>query len=421
MEYLSNNICKLEPLFNFNPNIKKNIVSSSFFKAIISTHKDFNLYIDGLEKLYEKVISDPMNFSLRLFIDESVYKDSQLMSRINSLEKIELVLYKCKEYQIPNTEFHYGFFGTMLRFFPLFDFENNDANLVIICDIDDYHYFDINKSNVLKCKNFDKIYMLKRGNLGKNIIFDLEMLNHGNINPYSVASSFSGYKKTDHKVIIDFMKKMEKNPFKVFSNYKNKVKDLGGKIPDSIYKNYKNFIYGFDEYFLNVDYTNYLIKNKLPWAVRIKWSPFSSLFFYFEHYKNKVPKEEYHLIFLIFKYIFEKNDIKMKTNNIFKNYKLIEKLNQGKNKKLAYSINFYMYKLFIFLYSNKLYRFLFDEDIYKIILTKELFGIYSFDGIVYYNLTSPGSISFDLEKKSFKPNDINELKKLTIKHAKFFN
>ena len=283
MEYLSNNICKLEPLFNFNPNIKKNIVSSSFFKAIISTHKDFNLYIDGLEKLYEKVISDPMNFSLRLFIDESVYKDSQLMSRINSLEKIELVLYKCKEYEIPNTEFHYGFFGTMLRFFPLFDFENNDANLVIICDIDDYNYFDMNKSNVLECKNFEQIYMLKKGNLGKNIIFDLKMLNHGNINPYSVASSFFGYKKTDHKVIIDFMKKMEKNPFKVFSNYKNKVKDLGKKIPDSIYKNYKNFIYGFDEYFLNVDYTNYFIKNKLPWAVRIKWSPFSSLFFYFVH------------------------------------------------------------------------------------------------------------------------------------------
>ena len=421
MTYLENNICNLEPLFKFDPNIKKNIVSASFFKAATSGYKDFNLYIDGLEKLYDIIVSSPMNFSLRLFIDQLVYNDSKLMKRINSLEKIEIVLYKCPNYLIPNTEYHYGLFGTMLRFFPMFDFPNNDAEIVIICDIDNYDYFENNINNILKCKKFDQLNILKRGNLGKNIIYNLKMLNEGSINPYSVASSFSANIKTDHKVIVEFMENMEKNPRKVFSNYKQRVKELGNYIPDNIYKNYKNFIYGFDEYFLNVNLTDYLIKNNLPWAVRIKWNPFSNLMFYFDEYKDKIPKDKYHLIYLIFKYIFEKNNIEMKTNNIFKNYQLTTKLISGKNKKLSYNINFYMYKLIIFLYKNKLYRFLFDEDIYKIILTDELFGSYSFDGIVYYNLNRKKSIQFDLKKTMFIDDDIKELKNFTDTHAKFFD
>ena len=421
MKYLENNICNLEPLFNFDPKIKKNIVSASFFKAATTGYKDFNLYIDGLEKLYQEIISGPMNFSLRLFIDKSVYNDLKLMKRINSLERIEIVLYKCPNYSISDTDYHYGLFGTMLRFFPMFNFPNNDAKIVIICDIDNYDYFGNNINNIMRCKKFDQINILKRGNLGKNIIFNLKMLNEGTINPYSVASSFSAYIKTDHKVITDFMINMEKNPRKVFSNYKQRVQELGDSVSDDIYKNYKNFIYGFDEYFLNVNLTDYLIKNNLPWSARIKWNPFSSLMFYFDEYKEKIPKDKYHLICLIFKYIFEKNNIKMKTNNILKNYEYIIKLIGGKNYKLSYNINFYMYKLIIFLYTNKLYRFLFDEDIYKIILTDELFGIYSFDGIVYYNINGPKSIEFDLKKTMFKPDDIKELKQFVIKYGKIFN
>ena len=58
MDYLNNNICKFTPLFNNkngNWKIKKNIVSCAFFKLNTSPYKNFNLYIDGLEKLYSKV------------------------------------------------------------------------------------------------------------------------------------------------------------------------------------------------------------------------------------------------------------------------------------------------------------------------------------------------------------------------------
>ena len=57
MKYLENNICDFEILFNYT-NIRKNIISLSFFKMYNGGYKDFNLYINGFFKLHDYVLKE---------------------------------------------------------------------------------------------------------------------------------------------------------------------------------------------------------------------------------------------------------------------------------------------------------------------------------------------------------------------------
>ena len=43
-DYLKNKVCKFIPLFDFDPKVKKNIVSTCFFKMNTGTYKDFSKY-----------------------------------------------------------------------------------------------------------------------------------------------------------------------------------------------------------------------------------------------------------------------------------------------------------------------------------------------------------------------------------------
>ncbi len=133
MEYLKNDICKFKPLFEFNPEKKQNIYCTTFFK-MNKHYKDFNKYINGL-KLWINYINNSKNdYQFRLFIDQNILDDNEVMTLINSCKKMQPVLYECHDYMAG--KFHIDLFGTLLRFFPLFNFENNDAKKVFIVDMD---------------------------------------------------------------------------------------------------------------------------------------------------------------------------------------------------------------------------------------------------------------------------------------------
>lgn len=134
-DYLKNNICKFTPLFEVNTNKKKNLLSAVFFKMPGKGYKDLEEYIDGLEKLALYVKNKIKDFSLRLFIDRSVYEDEMLLGRIEKHKNIEVVVYGCPEFIVDDI-YHQGLFGTMVRYFPMFNFPNNDARVVIPTDID---------------------------------------------------------------------------------------------------------------------------------------------------------------------------------------------------------------------------------------------------------------------------------------------
>ena len=114
------------------------------------------------------------DFFLRLFIDDTIYTDSNIMDYLNKIKGIQLVHYSCQNF-IANG-FHRGTFGTLVRFFPMFDFKNNDAEHVIITDIDWHNDTNVeNRMRIIRTyNNLNKI--IEAINNNNNIISNQKML-----------------------------------------------------------------------------------------------------------------------------------------------------------------------------------------------------------------------------------------------------
>jgi len=165
----------------------------------------FNIFALSPLKLYDliKIINTKYKkFIIRLFIDNSIYNDTKLFNKLKILN-IEIVIYSCPNYIINNIH-HYGTFGTLIRFFPMFNFPNNDADLVIIQDADfiekklDGLIDVIDKLDLYN--NYKNFYILKIPDISTN--FDNFNIIYKNIfNSYTVASAFISISKIDYNII----------------------------------------------------------------------------------------------------------------------------------------------------------------------------------------------------------------------------
>lgn len=406
MKYLENNICDFEILFDLNPKIKKNIISVCFFKLYSNVHRNFNEYVDGLFNLYDVVLKEKkFNFVIRLFLDISIQQDEELFSRLVNKERIEIVIYKCEKYlKKESNKCNTAFFGTLVRYFPMFDFPNNDANIVLISDIDEHYHYNINMNylNSLQLNKISDIYFLLHGDLNKNIKYNFELLYLDHITPYILSSNIINFKRIDHNLIIDYTKNIKKFTQDIFTTYdyyysicENKQRWL--ELDDK-------FIYGFDELFINRMLVPYLIDNKKPYILRTKWDviEFAKSFIKFSNNKKQTK-----LIELIFKYIFDKLNIKTKSNNL-ENY--LNKLNEIdlSNSDLINKFVYYFYKVLEYNKFNKNYNFIFTDDLYKMIKLLNIKGFINFKLIIYYLKNSTKTIFI---KKQIIPNQM--IKKLT--------
>ena len=262
-EYLENPICKLKPLFKIDYRKKQNIVSACFFKMYGGGYKNFSKYTEGIVKLSKTIERKIEGFRLRLFIEKSIYEDDNIMKILNKLD-IDLVLYECQDF-IKEDKYHVGLFGTLLRFFPLFDFPNNDSNMVIVSDID-IGNTDVNTiltlyKNFKRSEKFMKkvpftIYYhstfyktanrTKHTNIYNNYIYN-----------YLIADSLAGFKKMNKNIIIKFLQSVEKYD-KDLTFYKGK------KIQQDT-----NFIFGVDEYFTSEILKKYIIDRKKTFVQNI--------------------------------------------------------------------------------------------------------------------------------------------------------
>ena len=135
--YLKNSICNFTPLFEIDYSKKKNLVCGSLFKITGGGYKDLSVYVEPFKNTVEKLLKKmpDLNLKFRLFIERSIFEDKKLYGMLEKLKNVEMVLYECPNYIIEDVH-HRGIFGMIVRFFPLFDFENNDADTVIISDLD---------------------------------------------------------------------------------------------------------------------------------------------------------------------------------------------------------------------------------------------------------------------------------------------
>ena len=90
--YLENDICDFELLFPLDVTKKKNILSTCFFR--MSKHyKNLNTYINGLKRII-KIVNQQNKYTLRIFIDENIKKDTEIFKLLKSSSKVEIVVFK---------------------------------------------------------------------------------------------------------------------------------------------------------------------------------------------------------------------------------------------------------------------------------------------------------------------------------------
>ncbi len=413
MEYLKNDICKFTPLCNINYNIKKDIISMVLFKMYNSGYKDFSFYTKGLTKVYNHYKNKYGNkYTLRLFIDDTIYNDEKLMNDINKLTKLEVIRYSCPSYKIVDN-YHIELFGTLVRFFPMFDFPNNDANHVFIDDVDDFnplHDNLINYINLMKKNNIlNKIYLLK-ANHKKILNKKHDVLTYNNkLNIIPVAGNIVSLKRIDKQIIISYLNEVLNSKNKIYSQY----------IDSTLQNNNKNlskFIYGVDEYFLNVVLSQYIIDNNIGYATYINYRDYVPLYINMIKYYDKKNNK---LLNYIFEYIFDKCEINYnKKDSVENKYKKLDNIlwNSEKNKNynsFIYKIHYHIYKLFIYLLNSKKYNFLFEHYIFKFMLDN-FFGLYDFKGLILYYDNDIHKIT--IEENKFNDSDINKLKEFYNKY-----
>lgn len=437
-EYLKNPICNFTPLFNINYNKKTNIFSTCFFKMSGTGYKDFSNYVNGLIKLSQKINKFRLDYSIRLFVDNSIYTDKKIYNQIKNLKNVQIVLYTCPNY-IVNDGYHIGLFGTMVRFFPFFDFPNNDAGIVVSADIDDTN-FHIIKDYTFFSKIFNsgskQIYLFKSGPLNRSLKYKFDVMYNGKFNPYVFALSYMSIKRINNTVLVNFFTQVQNSPDDLIYSYHHPLdvkKNIGIKEFESKYKGHEKYIYGIDEYFLNNTLAHYLIDNDLCYAVKTKWDIFGCL--YYVLIESVLTPKELELVNLIFKYIYKKLNLtfdpaQTPVNNFNKLDSIVYSNNNNEqNKKNTYKINFLLYKLFLYFKTNKNYKFLFPNDYYKLWVDNEkYFGTYDIDLIKTTGCASTstgtdvsvsvsgGANDFIIEYKKFTPDDIARLKKFYLSH-----
>jgi hypothetical protein len=345
--YLENNICDFEILFNYN-NKNKNILSTSFFK-MKKHYKNFNIYKEGLKKLI-KLIDNQNNYILRIFIDSHIKEDSDIMKILNSSNKVEIIVFKCLKYI--KDDYHIDLFATLIRLFPIFNFKNNDSNNVIIIDV------DLKKNDIKTLEKILKIKENKKKIIGNGTAEDL-LINK--IKPYYYCN-----------LVCFFNIKFEKKILEDFINNIENIKDCG-----KYNKRTTPFGFGVDEIFLN----KFLLTDKNINKIDIGVLFLYDINWFFYYYKDELLKENYNLTYKNLRIILGKY---YKKNNVYELFKLIDKYiyNISNNNKIKNYLSARFYYLIKNLINNKIEWFHIDN---LKLINKYFNNIVESESIIFYN------------------------------------
>lgn len=406
MEYLKNEICKFTPLFNIDYNKKKNLICGSLFR-MKKSYKPLEAYINGIQLITDHLKKNMQDFTFRLFIDKSIYDDSVMMNKLLNIEGIEIVVYHCFDF-VRDSIYHVGLFGTLVRMFPMFRFPNNDANIVIVNDIDvdenDIIWME-NTYKLLKThKKINKIHAFNHGLLNTsgrfyfNLFHKSDYIYNNHIKLYTLTPKICSVKRFNKTILTNFLKKTLKNEYAFYSYYEHYINT------SHITQDMELFIYGIDEYFINHELLPYIIDHKIPYATHIEWDIISSLIWaeinVNSKYNSSKRTKETKDILNKFKGILNVDKISNTYQSISKMKLILE--NHRKNK-TNYDKIYQLYKSFILCHKNKDTKFIYTDEEYNILIP-EYFGIYDLNFIRFYNTDDKDIIihSTKLKEKEFK-------------------
>ena len=199
-------------------------------------------YLNGLNE----ICSNLTDSNLVIFCDKGG-EGSKIAHQYLKNEKVEVV-----EYDFPQISDNYGFFGTLMRFIPLFDFDyfDNEWSSVCVLDLDNSYLRCLSMINYFKNSGKTNLafwtrpcyYMAPR-------MYAIPV----QPNNYSIICSFLIQREPqDSKVLIDFL-----NDSVLADNEeyrKSRFKYLG--------EEGNNLEYGIDEYFINSRFLQLCYYNK---------------------------------------------------------------------------------------------------------------------------------------------------------------
>jgi len=254
LENISNNIIcnwKIKKM-----NVPKNnyyIISISFFYR--ENNIDHEKYYNGIKKIIYifKHIYNILKFRLRIYYDNTTQSDlNNILLNISGslLDQIELYQYDIPIFRSENIKYHKGTIGTIIRLFPLYDYDLHKVDKCIIFDIDNtfykFYYDIINffiKKNLIFCYRSRCCYGIDQRFL---------CLNNYKIIKFPVIASFIYQSISLNKNII--MKFFDK----LYFNNNFKYQSLITKC--NIASKYE---YGIDEFYLNYVHIKYFYDNNI--------------------------------------------------------------------------------------------------------------------------------------------------------------
>jgi len=248
-------------------------------------------YFNGIKNISKMTKKSNLDITLRIYCDITTAK---FLKNYLYNTHVELYIYYFPQFFDKKLMVHYGFFGTLIRYLPLFKLpKHNDGNWesVTVCDI------DIRFSNELRLMKFfinevkDVNFFFKNAScyylMPRLLELDLRP-------PYiTIISSFFVQKEPqDFLVYEDFLNNCILNPCKKYEESLRKYlpfnlekRPLGGRLE-----------YGVDEFFMNYFFLRrcYLEKNKnlLEVFVGKKEIPIKSILKYLIIQKPKIEEEE---------------------------------------------------------------------------------------------------------------------------------
>ena len=164
------------------------------------------------------------------------------------------------------------------------------------------------------------------------------------------------------------------------------------------------YIYGIDEYFLNINYINYIKKKNLSFGVKIEYTIIDNILGWINELDWNPSKYITNIYQNFFKSIFnESKDMTLKEYA-----KLLKKLNI-QNKKLtkeSIALLTKVYILYIRIYNTKYIKY-FNKTFIEIILSNEYIGIVFLQKYKYYNSKSKDKV---LKIVKLPTKNINKIK-----------
>jgi hypothetical protein len=285
---MDNRICNFEVIHNPN-NRYADTVNLVFFRAIPLT-KNFQKYINGI-RMWKHFKKHYPASQLQVFIDKSIASDSEIQKILHNLNA-RVILFECPEY-MRKDGYHIGLFGTMVRFFPLFDINKHPLRVAHIQEVEP------DPESVSK---FDLIVSASKKNLQQ---YNTALIYSGSnlLNPEFTNTEFSVENLHYPWIFAGRFSVLQKIPFKVFTDFLHDI-DHGKKFLNKYEINrneeHKQYALGIDETFLNVPYLKYLIDNDYAIGIINEYSISKPIYWQRERIRENSHSEKF------FRYILQK-------------------------------------------------------------------------------------------------------------------